>query len=175
LHEAFRREQRRARGPVVVVDDRSMLMNAAASAVFSEGDQAPLWEAAWRALESGHAPPMPYVARRGTPILGRPKPVYDGDTVVAALVRFGSSPCRPPRPDRPTFGWASLTDAELSLVELVASGDTNREAAAKLYLSPHTVDSHLRHIFRKLDIRSRVELARLFASRTPSTAAAAAV
>jgi hypothetical protein len=51
----------------------------------------------------------------------------------------------------------------------VANGLTNREAARKLYLSPHTVDSHLRHIFFKLNIRSRVELARLFASQTTST------
>jgi DNA-binding CsgD family transcriptional regulator len=173
MNEAFLREQRRARGPVVVVDDRSLLMNAAAAAVLSEGDQAPLWEVASRALEAGDRAPLPYVARGGTPIFARLKSVCDGDTLVAALVRFGSSPRRPPRPDRLTFGWSSLTDAELSLVELVASGLTNREAAAMLYLSPHTVDSHLRHIFRKLNITSRVELARLFASRTPSTAVAA--
>jgi DNA-binding CsgD family transcriptional regulator len=172
MNEAFLREQRRARGPVVVVDDRSLLMNAAAAAVLSEGDQAPLWEVASRALEAGDRAPLPYVARGGTPMIGRLKPIYDGDTVVAALVRFGSPARRTPRPDRLTFGWASLTDAELSLVELIASGLTNREAAEKLYLSPHTVDSHLRHIFRKLDIASRVELARLFASRTTSTAVA---
>jgi DNA-binding CsgD family transcriptional regulator len=174
MNEALLREQRRARGPVVVVDNRSLLMNAAAAEVLSEGDQAPLWEAASLALEAGDRVPLPYVARGGTPMFGRLKPVYDGDTVAAALVRFGSASLPAPRLDRPTFGWASLTDAELSLVELVARGLTNREAAAKLYLSPHTVDSHLRHIFRKLDIRSRVELARLFASRTPSTAVAAA-
>jgi DNA-binding CsgD family transcriptional regulator len=168
LNDAFLRDQRRARGPLVVVDDRSLLMNAAATTVLSDADRAPLWEVASRALKAGDRAPLPYVARGGTPMLGQLKPIYDSDTVVAALVRFGSPVRRPPRPHRPTFGWASLTDAELSLVELIASGLTNREAAAKLYLSPHTVDSHLRHIFRKLDIASRVELARLAAEKQAS-------
>jgi transcriptional regulator of acetoin/glycerol metabolism/DNA-binding CsgD family transcriptional regulator len=168
LNDAFQRDQRRARGPLVVVDDRCLLMNAAAATALSDADRAPLWEMASRALKAGDRSPLTYVARSGTPMLGRLEPIYDGDTVVAALVHF-RSPARPaPRPARPTFGWASLTDAELSLVELVASGLTNREAAGELYLSPHTVDSHLRHIFRKLDIRSRVELARLAAEKQAS-------
>ena len=42
---------------------------------------------------------------------------------------------------------------------------TNREAAAALYLSPHTVGTHLRHAFTKLGINSRVELTRMLAER----------
>jgi DNA-binding CsgD family transcriptional regulator len=42
---------------------------------------------------------------------------------------------------------------------------TNREVAEHLYLSPYPVNSHLRHVFGKLGIRSRVELARLAAGR----------
>jgi DNA-binding CsgD family transcriptional regulator len=68
-------------------------------------------------------------------------------------------------PARPTYGWDSLTDSERSLAELVATGVTNKEAAARLFLSRHTIDSHLRHIFRKLDINSRVELARVVTAR----------
>ena len=63
---------------------------------------------------------------------------------------------------RPAIGWNSLSDAELRVVEAVASGLTNREAAKRLFLSPHTVDSHLRHVFTKLGVNSRVELAREF-------------
>jgi DNA-binding CsgD family transcriptional regulator len=41
------------------------------------------------------------------------------------------------------------------VVTLVAQGATNREVAERLYLSPYTVNSHLRHVFAKLGIRSR--------------------
>jgi DNA-binding CsgD family transcriptional regulator len=62
---------------------------------------------------------------------------------------------------RPATGWPGLTDAEVSVVRLVAQGLTNREVAEQLYVSPHTVSMHLRHVFTKLDIKSRVELTRL--------------
>jgi DNA-binding CsgD family transcriptional regulator len=58
-------------------------------------------------------------------------------------------------------GWAALTTSELAVAGLVADGLTNREVADRLFVSPHTVNSHLRHVFAKLGINSRVELARL--------------
>jgi DNA-binding CsgD family transcriptional regulator len=81
----------------------------------------------------------------------------------------GSS--RTVRPRRPTFGWDSLTEAELSVIELVAGGMTNRQIANKLWRSPYTIDAHLRHIFNKLGINSRVELVRIFASRVSAAPA----
>jgi DNA-binding CsgD family transcriptional regulator len=72
---------------------------------------------------------------------------------------------RQPSVARPERGWASLTGGELAVVNVVAEGLTSREAAAQLYLSPDTVNTHLRHAFAKLGIRSRVELARLVLSR----------
>lgn len=59
--------------------------------------------------------------------------------------------------------WPALTESEFMVVSLVAQGATNREVAERLYLSPYTVNSHLRHVFTKLGIRSRVELTRLAA------------
>jgi len=61
--------------------------------------------------------------------------------------------------------WPELTESEFTVVSLVARGATNREVAERLYLSPFTVNSHLKHVFAKLGIRSRVELARLAAER----------
>lgn len=61
-------------------------------------------------------------------------------------------------------GWLSLTAAERDVAAIIAEGATNREAAARLYLSPHTIDYHLRQIFRKLGVGSRVELTRLVVS-----------
>ena len=60
-----------------------------------------------------------------------------------------------------TNGWAALTTSELTVARLVAEGLTNREVAERLFVSPHTVNSHLRHVFSKLGITSRVELARV--------------
>lgn len=62
---------------------------------------------------------------------------------------------------RAKTGWASLTPSELRVVRLVAEGRTNREVADQLFLSPHTVDSHVRHAFTKLNVSSRVALTRL--------------
>ncbi|MEU9705722.1 response regulator transcription factor [Streptomyces sp. NPDC014870] len=64
-------------------------------------------------------------------------------------------------PSVQALGWASLTPAELRVARLVSEGLTNRAVATHLVVSPHTVDSHLRHIFIKLGISSRVALARL--------------
>jgi DNA-binding CsgD family transcriptional regulator len=63
-----------------------------------------------------------------------------------------------PRPGR---GWAAMTDSELAVARLVAQGFTNREVAERLFVSHHTVSSHLRHVFDKLEVNSRVELTRL--------------
>ncbi len=53
-----------------------------------------------------------------------------------------------------------LTPQELQIALLLASGKTTREAAAALFLSPKTIEYHLRHVYLKLDIHSREELAR---------------
>jgi DNA-binding CsgD family transcriptional regulator len=53
-----------------------------------------------------------------------------------------------------------LTPQELQVSLLIAEGATNREAAATLFVTPKTIETHLHHIYKKLGIRSRVELAR---------------
>jgi DNA-binding CsgD family transcriptional regulator len=72
---------------------------------------------------------------------------------------------------RPVCGWASLTDTERRVAHVVAAGVTNAEAARRLCLSRHTVDYHLRQIFRKLAIRSRVELTAVVVGRNPGEVA----
>ena len=58
-------------------------------------------------------------------------------------------------------GLAALTDSELAVVGLVVQSLINREVAARPFCSPHTVHTHLRHVFEKLKLKlnSRVELA----------------
>jgi DNA-binding CsgD family transcriptional regulator len=65
------------------------------------------------------------------------------------------------RGPRPVSGWESLTPAELRVVKLAAAGATNKEIAQQLWISPYTVDTHMRHSLAKLGLRSRVALARL--------------
>ncbi|MFJ2032177.1 AAA family ATPase [Streptosporangium sp. NPDC087985] len=65
------------------------------------------------------------------------------------------------RTEHPVSGWASLTGTERAVCDLVAQGLTNRQAAEQMFISEHTVAFHLRQVFRKLCIHSRVELARL--------------
>ncbi|MFF5107526.1 helix-turn-helix transcriptional regulator [Streptosporangium sp. NPDC000509] len=62
---------------------------------------------------------------------------------------------------RPTAGWDSLTASEMQVIRLVAGGATDKQVADRLYLSPYTVSTHLRHAFTKLGIGSRVELTEL--------------
>jgi DNA-binding CsgD family transcriptional regulator len=57
-------------------------------------------------------------------------------------------------------GLASLTKREFEIATLATDRKTNREIAAELFLSLKTVESHMRHIFQKLDVSSRVEVAR---------------
>jgi DNA-binding CsgD family transcriptional regulator len=58
-----------------------------------------------------------------------------------------------------------LTPQELQIAMVVAEGKTNREVGAQLFLSPKTIEWHLGHIYRKLGVRSRAELARALDSR----------
>jgi DNA-binding CsgD family transcriptional regulator/tetratricopeptide (TPR) repeat protein len=70
----------------------------------------------------------------------------------------GRRGARGPRP-RGHSGWERLTRSERAVGELVAEGLTNREIGMRLFISPHTVNSHLRHAFRKLDVSTRAGLA----------------
>jgi DNA-binding CsgD family transcriptional regulator/tetratricopeptide (TPR) repeat protein len=85
--------------------------------------------------------------------------------VAAALARAGVATSTPPAPRRPDTGWAALTGAELAVTALISAGHTNRGAARALGISPNTVATHLRSVFSKLDVRSRVQLANAWHAR----------
>jgi DNA-binding CsgD family transcriptional regulator len=201
LFEHFLRARRRAKGPLVSVNERIMHANTAAAGLTSAADRAPLWDWATRVL-AGAAPAVSELRLvGGAEVTARARPVRDGDLLAGALIRLdpdlhplaaaasapgdpvGASAARSgpgglasggPAGDGVAFGWDSLTPTERSVAAVVAEGTTNREAAARLYLSPHTVDFHLRQIFRKLGIRSRVELAGLVVRHVAGSGLAAA-
>jgi DNA-binding CsgD family transcriptional regulator len=168
LFEQFLRARRRAKGPLVSVNERIMHANTAAAGLTSAADRAPLWDWALRAMSAPAVADPVIRLTSGIDVTARARPVHDGDMLAGALVRLDPGPAPaagPPRGEQAGepagLGWASLTRTERSVAGVVAQGATNREAAARLFLSPHTVDFHLRQIFRKLGIGSRVELARV--------------
>jgi DNA-binding CsgD family transcriptional regulator len=66
---------------------------------------------------------------------------------------------------RPTSGWASLTPAEHEVVRLVSEGLANKDIATRLFVSPGTVQTHLTHVYTKLGLTLRVQLAHEAARR----------
>ena len=72
--------------------------------------------------------------------------------------------------EKPATGWAAMTKSELAVAQLVADGLTNREVAERLFVSPHTVNTHLRQVFAKLQVHSRVDLTRLSTERNSEDA-----
>ncbi|WP_345074881.1 ATP-binding protein [Phytohabitans flavus] len=102
----------------------------------------------------------------GVPALRRAEQAYTvhGAPAFAGRVRgllraAGVRARRQPAAPRPQTGWAALTATERRVARLVADGHTNKSAAAELFLSPSTVNSHLRAVFQKLGVNSRVQLA----------------
>src|SRR4051812_28831884 len=169
LLQRFLEERRRAKGPFVLIDERRMFTNSAAAAFVKAGDRATLWRCAARLLGDGRTAPATLVLG-GISVEVRCEPVLEGPVPVAALLRLALITDR--RADasrngsiRRPYGWESLTETEESVGELVARGLTNRRVGEHLLISRHTVDFHLRSIFRKLDLRSRVDLTRVALER----------
>lgn len=79
--------------------------------------------------------------------------------ILGTMRSLGMGRRRRSRHSKVSYGWEALTRAELEVVELAAEGLTNPEIGDRLYISPRTVQTHLSHAFRKLDVSSRVELA----------------
>jgi DNA-binding CsgD family transcriptional regulator len=91
--------------------------------------------------------------------------VIDLDAAVAYALRARG------QRKRPSTGWDSLTPTELQVVGQVAAGRTNAEIAAALLIGRTTVKTHLAHIFTKLDLTNRGQLAAEAARRGSATSA----
>ncbi len=85
------------------------------------------------------------------------------DTAARELAATGLAVTRPG--DNPV---SRLTPRELQIAVLLAEGRTTRETAAALFLSPKTVEYHLRHVYLKLDIESRAALAAVMSPEPPA-------
>lgn len=87
------------------------------------------------------------------------------DQAARQLQSLGVLVPRRQRRARATVGWEALTDAERRVVELAAEGLTNPQIGERLFISRRTAQTHLAHVFAKLGIASRVELAAEVARR----------
>ena len=88
----------------------------------------------------------------------------DIDRVEAMLRQIGAGG-KKARPTRPSFGWDALTPTEMAVTKLAAEGLTNPEIGARLFVSRRTIETHLSHVFRKLDVATRTQLASEFTRR----------
>jgi DNA-binding CsgD family transcriptional regulator len=161
----FLQRRRGAKGPLVFVSGERMITNGAADHLVSPDDAPALWERAMHVLASDGVEGAEVVLIGGTPVALTCEPVFDGGSLLGALVRLTpvhareAAPAAPARRATPA-GMAALTDTEQSVVALAVQGLTNREVAERLFMSRHTVDSHLRSIYRKVGVNSRLALAR---------------
>jgi DNA-binding CsgD family transcriptional regulator len=85
----------------------------------------------------------------------------------AALREAGGRRGRRGSRGRPRSGWDSLTPTEHSVAGLVAEGLSNPQIGERLYISSRTVQTHLAHVFAKLDISARAQLAAEVTRRRP--------
>lgn len=102
----------------------------------------------------------------------RARPTRSGRSV-PRLGSGGPSVSSPPRangpaPPRPRTPWSQLTAAETRVTRQIIDGANYEEAAIALFLSPRTIETHLRQIYRKLGVRSRTELTRILSSQVRS-------
>ncbi len=117
-------------------------------------------EAGLQAARSGQASIARRALRSAIEGYNRLGAVTDVTRARARAHRLGLRQAGPPQRRRSELtGWPSLTPTELTVAELIRKGNTNPEIARQLFLSPRTVQTHVSHILRKTDLRSRVEIA----------------
>jgi len=172
LLESFVRARKHTRGPLVGLSSQAMYTNARAAKLLHGLDREMLWELVAARISQGSTAfiELP-VALEGSRTVAC-EPIVDGGVTVGVLLRFQprstadeSLVVSSRGMNRAAFGWEGLNENELSVAALVAEGLSNREAAARLFMSRHTVDFHLRQIYQTLGIHSRVELARIVIDR----------
>ena len=197
LLDSFAKARRRFRGAIVAISDRTMITNAAASELLQPADRHILRQ--W-VLAPGHdisGSQTFFELANGLEVHARCYPVDWTGRRVGGVVHLSVAE-RPRRHARAVWpegsrsvedaeplaeavldpallaGWSELTDSERTVAELVGQGLSNREAGRRLFVSRHTVDYHLRRVFRKLGIKSRVELARVLGEHYESLLSAVA-
>ena len=149
-----------------LVEQDAALLERVAVRYSATGARANALEDAGRSwVGQGNQPSAEAVLRQAYALYEELGSVEGAARVRAWLRTVGTRLCHWNHADRPAFGWDSLTDTERTIADLVAQGLSNRQVASRVFLSTHTVAFHLRHVFWKLDVTSRVQLARMSAEQ----------
>jgi DNA-binding CsgD family transcriptional regulator len=155
MMKRFLRERGVAKHPMLVANGRAVIANTAAERLVHQEDEALLRHLAQEIMR-GAAPGLGEVVLTTGRAAMRCEPILDGGVAVGVVMHLEGTT----RANRSQLGLAGLTDTERAIADLVAEGLTNRQVAERVFVSRHTVDFHLRSIFRKVDVTSRIELTR---------------
>jgi sigma-54 dependent transcriptional regulator, acetoin dehydrogenase operon transcriptional activator AcoR len=159
----FLRERSGGKHPMLVANSRVVVANTAAERLVRPEDEARLRHHAEVVMAGASADVAQIVLTNGNPVSLRCEPILDGSVVVGVVVHLEDEARSK---NRPVLGLAGLTDTERTIADLVAEGLTNRQIAERVFVSRHTVDFHLRSVFRKFDVTSRIELTRHIVGQT---------
>lgn len=150
----------RCRG--LLEDDPNVLL--AAANAYEQGERRMEW--AWACEDAGRALLRHKRGSEAAPLIDaaleryeHAGAAYDVARAEAALRQAGIRRGRRGTRNRPKTGWASLTPTETEVTRHVAQGLSNPQIAERMFISRRTVQTHLSHIFAKLAVSSRVELA----------------
>jgi DNA-binding CsgD family transcriptional regulator len=148
-----------------LVDDPGLLVEAARTLAGSPrrlAAAAVAEDAALAMARAGHAERAIALAREALTTYSDCSAATRGRRVRQWLRSHGVNLIPGQRRGRPSFGWEAVSDAEMLVVKPAVDGLTNREIGERLYVSRYTVDTHLRHVFAKLGVSSRVSLTRAY-------------
>ncbi len=155
MMKRFLRERGVAKHPMLVANGRVVIANTAAERIVNQDDEELLRHLAQEILTGAPVDVREVVLSSGRVTL-RCEPILDGASAVGVVMHLAGTG----RAHRPVLGLAGLTDTERAIADLVAQGLSNRQVAERVFVSRHTVDFHLRSIFRKVEVTSRIELTR---------------
>jgi DNA-binding CsgD family transcriptional regulator len=126
-----------------------------------------LFDAGRLSIETGRKDEGIVHLRKAADLYGEFGAVTDINRTNALLRSVGVRGGATGRRNRPETGWESLTPSELGVAKLVAEGLTNKEISDRLFVSRKTVETHLSRAFMKLQVRSRVEVAKAAMEHEP--------
>ena len=152
-----------------LVEDDAEILQAAVDA-YAGSPRRP--ELALASEDAGAAFARQGLLDRARPLLDQAIVIYEGLDAARDLARAeavlrgaGIRRGRRGKRGRPQYGWQSLTETEQTVASLVAEGLSNPQIGDRLYVSRRTVQTHLAHVFTKLDLTSRTQLAAVVTRR----------